>query len=292
MKRFKYILTIASISFISCINTPGDFGSVNREQSGADDGNIKGEDKDKRPLATTVDGRPAEEVLCQEGPRIIELVKKGDFSEQFKLICENGSTNQTFADIIDTAYEGTGEATIHILKNSTSGLYVTNLAFAYALKIPLEDPSQFADYKVHNIFATGITTDTSNLVIDVESREEFPGRRSIESIVLNYDLKTADGAAIYDKRITEFNTYLLVEDNRDVVVSTELLVDVETNPNYHLANGLTIGVTGGNGYTYIIFVTDLLVKDRIDPARMERALTDLNRKIPSQIYEHILSTGI
>ncbi|SMF18760.1 hypothetical protein [Pseudobacteriovorax antillogorgiicola] len=280
-QTFKILLIVIS----SCAGEQGGFDS--EQQSGQAVG--VGEDS---TIATVVDGRPVEQVLCQDGPTVIESRGNGDFSRQFAYICENGSTNQVFKDIVMSSYEGGELAQVQTLHKVTSPLYVTEFAFAFAIKVPLVDPSQFADYRAHDIFAEGISTDSSNLVINVASRDSFPGRGSIESVVLDYDLKTAHGAAIFDKRQTEFNTYLLVEDNRDVVVSTEHLVDVETNPSYHLSNGLTIGVTAGDGYSYIIFITELIIKDRIDPVRLEKALLDLNQEVSKMLYEHITNTEI
>lgn len=300
MFRLNLSNIVATISttliIISCNSSSSDFDGSTEQgvntPAGADGGSSNTTAGEPSVL-TKVNGQPVEDVLCQLGPKILALVDKGDFTDQFALICDNNTTtNEAFKDMIRTAYDGTGDPKIHLLKNTTGDLYVTDIAFGYALKIPLINPSLFADYQAHDIFAEGIVTDTSKLIIDVESRETFPGRKSLESVVLNYDLKVAKGASIFDKRKTEFNTYLLVEENRDVVVSTEYLLDAETNPNYHIANGLTIGLTAGSGETYMVFVTNLVVKNRIDPKRVEEALLDLAGQIPDMLYQHIINTSL
>jgi hypothetical protein len=152
--------------------------------------------------------RSVEEVLCQEGPKVIGLANEVDFSGQFKLVCDGPSTNAFFKKVITSSYEGSGTPEIFISKEKTYDQYVTNLGLAFALKVPLENPSLFADLGAHDIFANGIKQDNSELIIDVATREPFPGKRSIEAVTLDYNLTSANGAGIYDKRTTEFNTYI------------------------------------------------------------------------------------
>ena len=102
----------------------------------------------------------------------------------------------------------------------------------------------------------------------------------------------AEGASIYDKRKTEFNTYLLKEDYRDVVLSTEHLTDARTNKYYHKTDGLTIGVKSDDGRTNLIFLNKLVIKERIDPSRVQQALIELNATVAKKIFEHIINTDI
>ena len=176
-----------------------------------------------------------------------------------------------------------------IVKLTTDDNFVTNLTLVYAIKAPLANPSLFADLKPHDIFASGIREANSEMVINVESRASFPGKASVEQLVLNYDLKVAKGASIFDRRRTEFNTYLLVENNRDIAVSTEHLLDVETNVNYHQAQGLVVGLKAENNQSYLLFITDLIIKNRIQPDRMKTTLASLNLSVAKMLQTYLVS---
>lgn len=240
-------------------------------------------------IATTIDNRGAEQVLCEEGPKVLGNAKKADFSAEFKLICEGSDTSQAFKRAITNAYTGTGTPQVEVLKLETNDNFVSDLNLIFAIKAPLENPSLFADLKPHDIFAEGIKEAASELYIKVESRQSFPGRASVEQIVLNYDLKLANGASIYDTRRTEFNTYLLIENNRDIAVSSEHLLDAETNEYYHKAQGLTIGIKADAGQSYMVFVTSLVIKNRIDPERMKVTLTNLNIAVAKMLEQYLIS---
>ncbi|MFW7377791.1 MAG: hypothetical protein ACOH5I_03145 [Oligoflexus sp.] len=212
-----------------------------------------------------VDNRSSEEILCQEGPLVIGPVSEVDFSAQFAIVCNETTTNEFFKELVRDAYQG-GEGTPEVKKvqYTVDENYITNLVFAYAIKVPIEKPTLITDLEVHNIFAEGIRDESSELVVNVLSREPFPSRRSIEKVVLEYDLKTAQRAGINDVRRTAFNTYLLKEKYEDVSVSTENLVD-NSSEFYHTSNSLTIGLKAENNQTYIIVVNDFVIKNRIDP---------------------------
>jgi hypothetical protein len=240
-------------------------------------------------IGTTIDNRGAEQVLCEEGPRVLGNAKKADFSGEFKLICEGSDTSQAFKRAVTNAYTGTGTPEVEVLKLETGENFVTELSLIFAIKAPLENPSLFADLKPHDIFASGIKEGNSELFIKVESRQSFPGKASVEQIVLNYDLKLAAGASIHDIRRTEFNTYLLVENNRDIAVSSEHLLDADTNEYYHKAQGLTIGVKGEAGQSYMVFVTNLVIKNRIEPERMKVTMTNLNVAVAKMLEQYLIS---
>jgi hypothetical protein len=285
-RRHIAIATFLGISVSCSPNSSFDSDSEKQPQQQAE-----AEGKSNAPeepvIDVQIDDRTIEEVLCQEGPKIIGAAKEVDFSQQFQLVCEQGTTNAFFKEVIQSAYQGEGEPKLFIPNLATNEQYVTNLTLAYALKVPLENPSMFADLRAHDIFAEGIDQDSSNLVINVESRKPFPGKRSIETVTLNYDLTSANGAGIYDKRTTEFDTYILIEDNQDITVSTEHLINAEQNEHYHLANGLTIGIKDGQGQSYLMFITDLVIKNRIDPMRMEVTMQALNLKVAKMLHEFI-----
>jgi hypothetical protein len=204
-------------------------------------------------------------------------LNKNDFSAQWKLLCSSGKPSALFDELIKSSYQGTGEPSVKVVQKTVGELYVTDITIAYAMKVPLENPTLFADLKPHDAFAAGIKEGNSSLALAVASRKPFPGKRSVEQVILDYNLTNADGAGIYDKRRTEFNTYPLIENNRDITVSAEALLDAETNDSYHLAQGLLIGLRAGDGNSYLIFMNQLVVKNRIDPDRMERTLLQLNK---------------
>jgi len=228
-------------------------------------------------IPTTIGDRKAVDVLCTDGPKTLADLNKNDFSKQWSLLCSNGRPSPLFAELIQNAYKGSGEPNVKVIDKKVGELYVTDINIAYAMRVPLENPTLFADLKPHDAFASGINEGNSSLSLKVASRKPFPGKRSVEQVILEYDLTNADGAGIYDKRRTEFNTYPLIEDNRDITVSAENLLDAETNDSYHLAQGLLIGIRAGDDNSYLIFVNQLVVKNPIDPDRMERTLLTLNK---------------
>ncbi len=289
----KIIITLGVSSILSCADKPKSFDASKTETA-----EVKGAEaipatapEMKPVIGVTIDNRSIEDVLCQEGPRVTAAAKKADFSAQFALICEGGRTNALFKSSITGAYQGTGVPQVNVVKLTTDDNFVTNITLVYAIKAPLANPSLFADLKPHDIFAAGIRESNSELAITVESRASFPGKASVEQVVLNYDLKVANGASIFDRRRTEFNTYLLVESNRDIAVSTEHLLDADTNEYYHIANGLTIGLKAENNQSYLLFVTDLVIKNRIEPERMKVTLSNLNMGVAKMLQKHLLTNA-
>ena len=285
----KSLLSASIISLLSVSCTPKSGFEANRApaveegSADADDGLLSEAELSKLSK---------EEMICQQGPRITNLVKKSDFSTVFSSICGSSETNTVYDDLIKSAYNGEGEPKVSIISSSSDEMLTTEIILAYALNVPMKDPSRFADYKTHDIFASGVNSEKSKMKIDVLKRTDFPGRRSIEAVELEYNILVAEGASIYDKRKTEFNTYLLKEDYRDVVLSTEHLTDARTNKYYHKTDGLTIGVKSDDGRTNLIFLNKLVIKERIDPSRVQQALIELNATVAKKIFEHIINTDI
>lgn len=290
-----FACSVSAILLVSCGSGKGKtFDSSSSQKTTGPDSGVKpeagaptqgaGEILSTTPL---VDNRTITEVLCQEGPKVIAKNSKGDFQKEFGIICANGNTNEAFKTMLASAYDGTGEPKVTTITNSSDENFVTNLVLGYALKLPIDDPSQFADYRAHNIFAAGIKGGNSEMKIDVESRQSFPGKASVEQVILKYNLMNAEGAGIFDTRRTEFNTYLLLENTRDVVVSTEVLLDEATNEQYHLANAMNIGVKDSKGSTYVVFLINLVIKNRIDPARMQKTMTILNTQVAKMVQAHV-----
>ena len=230
-----------------------------------------------------------EEMVCQQGPRITALVQKADFSSVFAAVCTDGAPNETYKQLIKDKFNGEGAPKVTLISSKSDENLTTELILGYVINVPMEKPSEFSSYKSHNILAA-VESTSSKMQINVVSREEFPGRRSVEAIKLDYKISRAKGAGIYDVRSTEFNTYLLKEDYRDVVLSTEHITDAETNKNYHSTPGLTIGIANGDGRSDLMFISKLVVKERVDPSRIESALTDLNSKVAEMIHSHIINS--
>jgi hypothetical protein len=284
-KTFHSLFVSSLLVLAACTPKPSKFGGGAIEsQTSAAEKVIVGP-----VVETKIDNRGAEQVLCEEGPKVLANAKKGDFSADFKLICEGSETTQAFKRAITNAYTGTGTPQVEVLKLETNDQFVSEMSLIFAIKAPLLNPALFADLKPHDILASGIKETGSELFVKVESRKPFPGRGSVEQVVLNYDLTVANGASVYDTRRTEFNTYLLVENNRDIVVSSEYLLDAETNDYYHKAQGLTVGVKAEGGQSYLVFVNNLVIKNRIDPERLKTTLTNLNAGVGKMLQEYLVS---
>lgn len=281
-----YILVSSLVVLGACTPKGGKFDGAKVESGNA---GAAGQVIAGPVIETKIDNRGAEQVLCEETPKVLGNAKKADFSSEIKLICEGSETSQAFKRAITNAYTGTGTPQVEVLKLSSNENFVTEMSLIFAIKAPLENPSLFADLKPHDIFAAGIKEAGSELFIKVESRQSFPGKASVEQIVLNYDLKLAQGASIFDTRRTEFNTYLLVENNRDIAVSSEHLLDADTNEYYHKAQGLTIGIKADAGQSYMVFVSNLVIKNRIEPERMKVTLTNLNIGVAKMLEQYLIS---
>lgn len=289
-KAGKFIIAGSLILLNACSPQGGKFDGAKVDSTTAAANGQEGATAPVIPVS--IDNRSIEQVLCEEGPKVTTAAKKADFSDEFKLVCSGSSTTPAFKEAIIQAYTGTGTPQVKVLKMTTDANFVTEMALIFAIKAPLENPSLFADLKPHDIFAAGIKEGSSELYIKVESRQAFPGKASVEQIVLNYDLRFANGASIHDTRRTEFNTYLLIENNRDIAVSTEHLLDAETNEYYHKAQGLTIGLKAESGQSYMVFVSNLVIKNRIDPDRMRVTLSSLNSAVANMLEQYLISKAV
>lgn len=246
---------------------------------------------DKPIVPGAVGNRPIETVLCQDGFKLLQLIEKPSLNEDFSLACSPDKTTVLFQELISKAYAGTGEPNVKLVQFKIGELFVTRMIVAYAMKVPLQDPSLFYSLKAHDALASGILEKNSEVVGLVESRRNFPGRRSVEEIILNYSLNKSEGGGLFDKRRTEFNTYLLNESNSDVVLATEELLDADTNRTYHDYKGLLLGLKAEPGYTYLVFINDFTIKNRIDPLRLQRTLVALSQGMQKKMYNFFTSKG-
>lgn len=229
-------------------------------------------------------GPEKEAYMCQDGRRVLQLIEKPQFVEQLSLICDENAPNQRFKDLIANAYNGTNDPKVTLIGMSTDDMFNTRMTVAFAMKAPLADPAQFFALKAHDVLANGLRANRSELVATVESRRNFPGRRSIEEIILNYSLNKSEGGGLFDIRRTEFNTYLLDEARTDVTISTEELLDADKNKSYNGFRGMVIGVQAGNNQTYLVFLNDMYIKNRIDPLRLQRTLIALNGEMQRVMF--------
>ncbi len=242
------------------------------------------------PIVTAApDLRPIETRLCEDGPKLFNLVEKPNLGQTFSLVCDGGVPTPLYRSLITSAFEGSGTPAVKLVSYEVGALFVTKLVVGFALKIPLNEPSKFYELKAHDILASGIQLNNSEIVAKVEDRQIFPGRRSVEEVLLNYSLNKSEGGGLFDRRRTAFNTYLLNEKKTDIVVSTEELLDAETNANYHDYRGLLIGVKSGEDSTYLVFINDYTIKNRLDPERLKRTLLALSQGMQLKMHAFFLS---
>ncbi len=233
--------------------------------------------------------RAIDSILCQDGFKLLKLIEKDVLNEDFGLACTQQTPTPLFQELISKAYSGTGEPNVKLVQFQVGELFVTRMIVAYAMKVPLTDPSLFYSLKAHDALASGIQEKNSEVIGTVESRRNFPGRRSIEEIILNYSLNKSEGGGLFDKRRTEFNTYLLNESNTDVVVATEELLDADSNKTYHDYKGLLLGMKAEPGFTYLVFINDFTIKNRIDPLRLQRTLIALSQGMQKKMFSFFTS---
>jgi hypothetical protein len=283
-RRANTLAIVSGFALMACTAAPKAF-DTNRSAGTADQVPTRTVDTG----VAVVDNRGPEQLLCEEGPRVASAAKKADFSAQFKLICDGSKFTPLFKETMAKAFAGSGEPEVNLLKSESDANFVTELSAIYAIKAPLKSPSEFADLKPHDILADGVKESGSEIFVKVESRKPFPGKGSLEQVVLNYDLRVANKASLFDKRRMEFNSYLLNETNRDIVLSTEHLLDADKNEFYHRAQGLTIGIKGEDGQSYFVFVTDIVLKNRIDTERMKATLNNLNIGTARMLGEYLVS---
>lgn len=239
------------------------------------------------PLTTyekRIEDRALGDILCQDGPRVA-AGSGDDFSTAFAAVCSGDKPNATYAAALSAAYAGTGDPEVMILKANTDDSYNTSLVYVYAVKIPLDTPNRINDLNLYGAFADGLKDQSSTMNLAVESRQAFPGKGSVEQVILNYDLKLADGAAMYDKRRSEVQNYIPSEATRDITLSTEILLDGDKNAHYHAARQLVVGLKNDDQTTTLLYINDMVVKNRIDPARLQRTLVNLAKVLAKKTYD-------
>lgn len=236
----------------------------------------------------TPDLRTFAELICQEGPRVSNAPKKEDFTGLFNVICTGGTTNDTFKSSLSTAFAGAGEPAITVIENKTGDLFVTRLVFLYTVRVPLVNPSAVQDINLYAKLAqAAVTYETSKLGLGIDGRKTFPGRGSLEEVGIHYDMTIASGAGTSDHRHTAINTYLLRENLRDVMVASEYMLEPEKNDFYHTMRGIQVMIKAPEGEvgTDLVYVNELVIKNRIDPNRVSKTVLDLSKAIEKLIYQ-------
>ena len=71
--------------------------------------------------------------------------------------------------------------------------------------------------------------------------------------------------------------FLPSEVTRDITLSAEYLLDADTNPYYHAARQMILGIKSEGDSTTLIYLNEIVVKNRIDPARLQRTLLNLSK---------------
>ena len=90
---------------------------------------------------------------------------------------------------------------------------------------------------------------------------------------------------MFDKRKSRVQNYLPSEATRDLTLSAEYLVDADTNPYYHAARQMILGVKSENNTTTLIYLNEMIVKNRIDPARLQRTLLNLSKVLARTTFD-------
>lgn len=229
-------------------------------------------------------------LICDRSLKVAQQAAKDDFTELFRQVCNENAPTEGFVELINSAYAGDGEPEVKMLKEAeTNDALVTKFVFGYAIKADMDSPAQFAGLPIYEEFSKGIVDSKGNSRLDIkkESEKVFPGRGSVREITLQYSLPLARGAALFDLRRTQNNNYLLVEGTQDINVTTEHLLDAEQNPYYHSSRSMVFGMKGEPGVTYLVYVTELVVKNRIDPERLEKTIL----KVMSLCQERVFRTA-
>ena len=258
------------------------------EDSDPDLGALPGLDpKDwPKPLNNTIpDGTKFGALLCKNGLKTVENAGKANFRSIFQVVCaKDGNPTKVFGELFEKSFDGTGTGNVSIVTFKTSDIFVTKFIYAHGVKARLPSPAKFAGLPIYEEIGKGIKTKNSLFYVKKTSEKTFPGKGSLRQIILDYDMPYAEGAALYDRRTTESNLYLLDESSQGINITVESLLNPESNPYYHSSNGLVVGIQGEPGETYLLYVTELVIKNRFDPGRLRRAVIDFTKLVQQTVH--------
>ena len=282
-------------------NTPSDSNPERPEDDQKaipDDPSNKGLDQLSVLAIPANDQRSVEAILCTNGPKIIADAKRADFSRELAVICEGSKMTAAMQEALANTYRGVGEPFVKILKRETNKILVTDLYIIFGFRTDLPNPTHLTRLKLHDqlaaiIAVNKISKKRSELSVKVSNRQLFPaGSISVESLNLNYNLNLASDASIYDIRDTEINNYGLSDTRKEVALGTEHLLNASNNEYYHDMKGLMISISVESGTTDVVFMNHLIIKNRIDPIRLESTLLDLNQVVSQKLYDYVKSASI
>jgi hypothetical protein len=239
-----------------------------------------------KPLNNTIpDGTKFGTVLCKNGLKTVENAGKANFNTIFQVVCaKDGNPTKLFGDLFSRSFNGSGTGDVAVVAFKSSDIYVTKFIYAHGVKASLPSPAKFAGLPIYEEIGKGIKTKNSLFFVKKMSEKTFPGKGSLRQIILDYDMPYAEGAALYDRRTTESNLYLLDESSQGINITVEHLLNPESNPYYHSSNGLVVGIQGEEGETYLIYVTELVIKNRFDPGRLRRAVIDFTKIVQQTVH--------
>jgi hypothetical protein len=234
-------------------------------------------------LHTTQDGKRFGNLLCERGPAIIKRAQKANLDNIFNIMCIDDTPTKVLGDLFDNAYGGIGTPRVQTIVYSMNDLFVTKLTYAFAIRSGLASPAAFSGLPVFDELAKGLRTKNSVVYTRKVGEREFPGRGSVREVILEYDLPFGEGAALYDKRQTESNTYLLVEGTQDINMTVEHLLNPEESQFYNTSNGIIVGVKGEQGETYFVYIIDLVLINRFDPGRVQRTVIEMAKLVQETV---------
>lgn len=239
-------------------------------------------------LTTRVNnGAPFGHLICSKGPEALKYTDYDDFSDLFNVVCKDGAPNTNFSQILNQSATDIGEPKVSVFRlNIEKDLYTTDFIYAFAVKVPVSSPVQLTAYPILEEMSKGLKTADSEVRFSKGKEAIFPGRGVVRSIEQSYSMPLAKGAALFDKRSTLTNTYLLAEGNNDINLVAEHLIG--TAEYYNASRQLVFSLKGESpNTTYMVYLNQLIVINRFDPQRLTSAATELSQLIPQIILRTI-----
>jgi len=243
------------------------------------------EDDWPRPLQNKINDKSFGHLLCESGPQAVAKSAKANLDNVFKVACNKNSPTKMLAQLFSSAYSGSNEPAVKTIYFNVNDYFITHFTYGYAVKAKLSSPAKFSGLPIYDTLGKGVSSGDSRVYIRKTSERSFPGRGVVTEINLDYDLPYAEGSALYDKRSTQMNTYLLNEATQDINITVEHLLNPESNKIYHTSNSLIIGVKGDQGETYLVYIVELILTNRFDPNRVQRTLSELAKRVQETVYQ-------
>ncbi len=232
----------------------------------------------------TASGAPFGYLVCGRSQSVLKNTDYDDFSDIFGVICDKDVPNKTFDAILKQAYTGSSEPQITTNRLKIGDLFVTDYIYSFAVKLPVNSPGDLAGFPIYEEVSKGLKTIDSQLMITKGKDTTFPGKGVVRSLEQHYSMPLAKGAGLYDTRTTLTNTYLLMEGSQDVNLSAEHLLNPDATEYYNATRQIVLGIKGeAPGFSYQVYITQLVVINRFDPERLVKASADLAALIPKAV---------